>query len=510
MINTKITVQGTTFNDYQNARITRSTNDFNSSSDYTIRYDSPFGRHNNNFTVGEEIKVFANQDATATTNIFTGIVERIKFIGKGAQQKVELRGRDYSARLQDVTVEPSVFTNSEISTIVTNIISSYVFDITTTNVDVTGTKLKRIAFNHESVFDALTELAKLAGFIFFVDENKDLHFQQKENVSSGITLDNSNIANMVSNQTREGMANSVWVYGDRTLTGVTEVLNNDGSAWGGQAASVFQLTYKPHNTQVEVLGTTKIGGVFQMVTSTSGVDYWVSFEDRQIIFQSGTAIQTDSIPPSGGSVLINYDRDTPIVKQGDNDDSIAAFGKKVKVINDKSIKDPNTAVDILQSVLTNADPFRGMEITYKGWASIIPGNTVLVTLDDFGLTDVKVGILSVEYKFDKNTINSEKVIKFKLDKKIRDLTDELTDLRRRLSAIEAADRQDTDVITRLKQATGSLLIVGSHWEILSRTIVGSPLIWGSERYGVWNTGSWSTVADAFTSYSLLTSGGYQY
>ncbi len=476
MIETKITVEGITFNDYQNARVTRSTDDFNSSSDYTIRYDSPFGRHDDDFTVGNEIKFFADQDAAPTTNIFTGIVERIKFIGKGTQQKVELRGRDFSARLQDVTVEPSVFTNSEISTIVTNIMDDFVDDVTTNNVNVTSTTLPRIAFNHTTVFEALTELAKLAGFMFFVDENKDLHFEQKENISSGITLDNTNIIDMISNQTREGMFNNIWVYGDRSLTGITEVLTNDGSPWGGRSASEFLLTYKPHNTQVEVLGDTKIGGVFQMVSATSGIDYWVNFEDRQIIFQSGTAIQMDSIPISGGSVLINYDRDVPIVKTGDNDDSIALFGKKTKIINDKSIKDPNTALDILKKELEKGDPFRGMELTYQGWASITPGNTVEVTLSNFGLSTVTVGILSVEYKFDKNTVNSEKVIKFKLDKKILDITDQITDLRRRLTLIEAFDRQSSDVITRLKQAAGSFAVVGSHWEVSKTTQTGSTML----------------------------------
>jgi len=371
MIKTKINIQEVTFNDYQNARVTRSVSDFNSSSDYTIRYDSPFGRHDDDFNVGNEIKIFANQDAEPTTNIFTGIVETIKFIGKGAQQKVELRGRDFSARLQDATVLPVVFTDSEVSTIVTNIIQNNVpQDITTNNVNVTGTTLARIVFNHESVFDALTQLANLAGFHFYVDEDKDLHFEQKENLSSGIILDNTNIIDMVSNTTREGMANSIWVYGDRQLTGITEVLTNNGSPWGGAVGSEFLLTYKPHNTETNLLGSTLIGGILNMVVSpTSGIDYLINFEDRQIIFVSGT---------------------------------------------------------------------------------------------DLG-------------KFDKNTVNSEKVIKFKLDKKILDITDQITDIRKRIDAIESQDRQESDVITRLIQGTGSFQPIGSSWFVLTAEQTGSTM-----------------------------------
>lgn len=477
MIKTKINIQEVTFNDYQNARVTRSVSDFNSSSDYTIRYDSPFGRHDDDFNVGNEIKIFANQDAEPTTNIFTGIVETIKFIGKGAQQKVELRGRDFSARLQDATVLPVVFTDSEVSTIVTNIIQNNVpQDITTNNVNVTGTTLARIVFNHESVFDALTQLANLAGFHFYVDEDKDLHFEQKENLSSGIILDNTNIIDMVSNTTREGMANSIWVYGDRQLTGITEVLTNNGSPWGGAVGSEFLLTYKPHNTETNLLGSTLIGGILNMVVSpTSGIDYLINFEDRQIIFVSGTDLGYSTIPPSGGSVLMNYDREVPIVKFGENNNSINSFGKKVKVINDKTIRDPQTATDILQTELQKGDPFRGMEITTQDWFDITPGNTVIVTLNDFGLDNVSVGVLSVEYKFDKNTVNSEKVIKFKLDKKILDITDQITDIRKRIDAIESQDRQESDVITRLIQGTGSFQPIGSSWFVLTAEQTGSTM-----------------------------------
>lgn len=525
MIKTKVTVAGVTFDDYQNARVTRSTSDFNSSSDYTIRYDSPFGRHDNDFTVGNEIKIFADQDAEPTTNIFTGIVERIKFIGKGAQQKVELRGRDYSLRLQDITVEPVVYTDSEISTIVIDVINNNVpDDITTNNVDVTDTTLKRIAFNHLSVFEALTELAVLAGFMFYVDEDKDLHFEKKENVSSGISLDNSNITDMVSNQTREGMANSIWVYGDRQLTGVREVLNNDGSAWGGAPSSEFILTYKPHNTEVSILGSVKIGGVLGMTeTTTSGIqDYFVNFEDRKIITISGTQLGYSTTPPSGGSILMNYDRDVPIVKQGDDDASISLYGKKVKVINDKTIKDPDTATAILQKELELSDPFRGMELTYTGWASITPGNTVSVTLANFGLDEVIVGILSVEYNFDKNKVNSEKVIRFKLDRKILDITDQITDIRKRLTSIEAQDRQTSDIVTRLKQTTGSMMLIGSYWQISTKTM-GSSFVLGNQSTGSVDgiggirlgtlgseTGSISFLGDSRSPFTIITSGGYNY
>ncbi|KKK90220.1 hypothetical protein LCGC14_2725250, partial [marine sediment metagenome] len=78
-------------------------------------------------------------------------------------------------------------------------------------------------------------------------------------------------------------------------------------------------------------------------------------------------------------------------------------------------------------------------------------------------------------KFDKNTVNSEKVIKFKLDKKILDITDQITDIRKRIDAIESQDRQESDVITRLIQGTGSFQPIGSSWFVLTAEQTGSTM-----------------------------------
>lgn len=508
MINTKITINGTEHNDYQNLKVYKSVDAFNSAGNFIAILDSPFGRHANDFVVGEEVQIFADQDADPTTNIFTGVLEKVRFFSSGINQKVELSGRDYTLRLQDTTVEPVVYTQSEVSTIVTDIMNNNVPDITLTNVDVTTTTLPRIAFNHENAFDAIRQLADLSGFTFYVDEDKDLHFEEKQLISSGITLNNTNTIRNNYDTTRENMANSIWVYGDRQLTGVTEEINNNGSPWGGAPGSVFTLTYKPHNTEVNLLGSTRIGGVFGMIASaTSGIDYLVSFEDRQVIFVSGTSLGYSTIPASGGSAIINYDREVPIVKFGENTSSIGQYGKKVKVINDKTIKDPDTALSILFRELEKGDPFRGLEILYKGWDTFTPGDTINAVLDDYGLNETDIPILSVAYVFDANTVNSEKVITVKLDKKINDITDEITDLRRRLNAIEAQDRKETDVITRLLQGQGSTLVVGSYWEVRERDIEDSFILQNNDNSIIGT----SLLGDRRAgSYALLRSGGYSY
>jgi len=478
-IKTKVTIAGTIVPDYQNLRVIRSQSKQGISSRFNLIIDSPYGRHRDDYSVGNEIKIYADKYTDPSKNIFTGIVEEVKFEGKETSQVVILRGRDYTSRLMDVTVEPIVYSNSEISTIVTNIIDNEVDNITTTNVGVTETTLKRISFNHEPVFDALKQLAELAGFIFYVDENKDLHFEKEDSGSSGITFDNTNLLKVNFDTTREGMANRVWVYGDRQLYGVKEVIPTANLTTG----SIMTLLHKPRHTQVEISnfpGSLLQGGIFDMVVSpTSGPDYLVNFHDKQIVFVSGDSngIGYNTIPGVGGSAIINYDKEIPIVKFGENRASIAAYGPKEEIIMDKSIQDPIHAKNILFKALEDSDPIDKMEGTVKGWYDLTPGQTVTLNLNDFNIINREVGILEIQYDFDKNTIHSEKVIKLRLNNKMFDVTDKIRDLFQRMKDLESQDISTGDVITRLEMGTGNFSLIGSYWEIRTRTL-GSSFILG--------------------------------
>ena len=62
MIVTKITVDGDEYNDYQRAKVSKSTDQNNASSNFEVMYDSPFGRHATDFRVGQEIILYADED----------------------------------------------------------------------------------------------------------------------------------------------------------------------------------------------------------------------------------------------------------------------------------------------------------------------------------------------------------------------------------------------------------------------------------------------------------------
>ena len=505
-IKTKIEIEGTEYSDYKNLQVKKAMSNYNSSSSFSLRLDSPFGRHKSDFTVGNEIVIYAqNTKNTPTTKLLTGIIEKIKFNGSGTYQEVILSGRDYSARLQDASIEPSVFTDSEVSTIVTNLIQNFVSEVTFSNVNVTSTTLERIAFRHTSVFDAISELAELSSSFWYVDTDKDLHFEQKDSVSSGFTLDNTNILSTNYEQTREGMVNDVWVYGDKYLSGYEEVLTGDGG-------SVFTLLNRPHNTSLNYLGSPYKGGIWQLTsTPISGIEYYVNYFDRELIFISGTDLGYSSIITSGGSVVANYDREIPIVRHERDKTSIANYGKRTKVIQDDAIKDPTTATNIAAKEILKSDPMKGLEVDFRGWKDLVPGQTIRVTLDNFNIDNI-VGILNVDYNFTAERIRSNKVIKIRLDTKILDITDQIKELSNKVKKLESRSIVEQQTTTRYEEYDSDFSVVGSYWKTQKRTI-GSSFMLGHLVNGILGSpavsvvGSQLALGDSRGVFSIMTSGG---
>lgn len=411
--------------------------------------------------------------------IFTGILEDVNFTSRNQDDKIMLSGRDYTARLMDRTVEPEVYTNLLAGSIIKDIISKYTNNITTVNVNGSGAFIDRIAFNQKPVYDALRQLSELSGFTFYVDVNKDLHFEPIGSISSGFTFDSGNIITSDFNQQRDTLYNQIWVYGDRYLDGYKETFNA-GSPLGG---SIFTLTYKPHNTQVSVSGAIiQPGDIYLQATNPgSNIRYLVDYNDKRIIFTSGTN-QGANIPQSGNSVVVDYKRSLPIVKVGDNESSKAQYGTRVKVIVDKDIKDPETATQIMQSELEDlGNPATEGNLDIYGFYNVIPGNTVVVNMPNQNVSNITYNVLESTYDFSKENNLSDEVLSLKVSKKIKDFTDVMKQALLDIKKLQGNDISDSDVITRFQFTTGSVLIRQSGLFVSTSTSLGS-------QYHLWSTG----------------------
>lgn len=502
VINTKLTVNGTTISEAKDINVERNIGDFNAISNFTAEFDSPYGRNATKFSINDEVKIYADIDSPATTLIFTGIIETINFEGEGTQERLSISGRDYGAVLMDMTVQPIVFKERDAGEIAKVIIqSNSVGIVTTSNVDTSsGTTITKISFNHKNLFDALQELAKLSEYVWYVDENKDVHFEARSGVSSGETFDNTNVFAGDFKTDDKQIFNKVWVYGDRILTGATDV-------GGIGAGSVLKLTDKPHNTRVFVDSVLQEkGGILGVVdpSTDTGIKYAVDFQEKDIVFLSGTGVG-DNIPASGTSnIQVDYERSTPILKFRQDVPSIINYGPKTKVIIDRNIKNFEEANEKATSFLAeNKDIAIEGNLELKGIIDLTPGNTAIVNLPNFNISNQTYDILSVKYAFTKINCLDERVVRVTLNKKITDFVDTMKDQINRMRNVEAGPLEGT--LTRLETAIDTVP-VDSHWEVYGFNI-GSNFVLHSAKHGLFHDSN-SRIGKSDAGSTLFQSGGY--
>ena len=283
VIYTKLEINGIEYDKSSNINVERSIGDFNGTSNFEIKFNNDSGRFDDTFALNDEVVIYADKDSTpATTKIFTGVIENIDYTGSEQNESIRLSGRDYGAVLQDMTIQPVVFKEQDAGEIAKIIVETSALRlITTNNVEtLTGTTISKIGFNHKNIFDSLKELAELAGYYFYVDENKDVHFEVKGGISSGETFDNTNVTSSNFQTDDSSIFNKIWVYGDRILTGANDV-------GGIGAGSIFKLTDRPHNTRVSVDDVLQEkGGIIDMDNpfNVSGLKYVVDFNQKDIVF----------------------------------------------------------------------------------------------------------------------------------------------------------------------------------------------------------------------------------
>ena len=470
-------VDSVDYRDMESMQVVNSIGDNNTSSSFEAVFPNYNGLHKTDFNIGDDVQISAEKDVNPpTTLLFRGTVEDISFEGSGQTQKVRISGRDYSSRLMDVTVRPESYNNQEVSTIVIDIFDKYAGAGLTRSIDVTTTTLNHISFNHTPLFEALKQLAELSGFFFYVDTSRVLQFEKKGTTSSSTTLSNTgankNILRAQFKDNDTDLYNRVFVYGGKQLVATQETFTANGTG------SVFTVGNRPHNTKVTVSGGTtviKSGTIFELLARPSGVQYAVDFDQKQIIFLSGTATG-DNLPANNELITVDYEKSVPVAKFGESRSSIDSYGLREKIINDNTIIDPQQAAELVKSTLNlHKDPFKEGLITLQSIVSLTPGQTVIVNLPDFNITNVQYDILEANYIFNPWNNRYDEVLTVKVNKKIKDLTDTLKQIILDIKKLQAAQMGVVDIMTRLEFATGSLSMKVSDWRVRTRSL-GSTFI----------------------------------
>lgn len=514
---TTLTVNGNVITDTTNITLRRSMSDNISTG--RMEFDVPnwTGYHKGDFPAGTDVLLESDIDTNpATTDLFGGVITEVTFNGQGSNKEtMHVICRDYTSLLQRNIVDPEVYTNQEISLIVINLVQKYApTSFTTNNVSTTTVTLPRITFKGVSLFDALKQLAELAGsWFFYVDEAKNFFFRQKGKIfntgrtvagvpmSQFLTIDNTNATKSSFTTDVESVKNRVYVYGARQVINYpTENFTGDGTG------SVFTLKYSPTNTQVSVSGAQKKGDVYNGAqTTTSGPDFLVNYTDKQIIFLSGTSLGYTSIPGSLVTVAVTYGRTLPIVKLAEDFTSINNYGKRTMQIVDANINDATLATSIARNqILLHKDPKIMGTVTIKGVLKITPGNSCTVNLPYEGHTNESMVILEANYTF--NTINnqSEQVLQVKVGDRIQNILDVYKDMIVSQKKADLANVDTNSVTTRLISGGGSYGLQIPTWSVKTRVvddsfILGHPLngilgITNPSMIGFVQSGTWATGA----------------
>lgn len=470
MIYTKLEIDQVEYNDALDIAVSKTVDTSNGISTFKILFDNYAGRHSTDFEVHQEVIIYADKDSTpASTIVVKGVIEDIHFEGKGVKERLIITGSDYASLLRDIIADPRIFKDVEVSEIVTSLMSQNISSelISLNNINITSTTLDKITFTNISLFEALKQLAEISGFFFYIDNDRDLHFEERSTTSSGQTFDNTNVLDANFKTTDHDIYNRVTVYGDRQLTGAQEVfitgLDNVGSS--------YILEAKPSNVVVTVSGAINTqlqpGGVLNINNpAEDNIEYLVDYQARKIILTSGT-VGGDHVQTPNTVMVFDYQRSTPIASEKNNYGSQQDYGLKDKIIVDRNIKDPNEASTKAQSFLDeHAEPKTNGKLYIDGVLNVTPGNTANIYLPNFNQSGT-YSIVNSNYDFNSYNNHLNQVLTINLNKKIPNFIDRFKEQILRLRALEAAEVDSN--IMNIETGIGSVGVSGTY-KVIQRSI----------------------------------------
>ena len=191
------------------------------------------------------------------------------------------------------------------------------------------------------------------------------------------------------------------------------------------------------------------------------VKFLVDYQASQIILTSGLTAGYNTGWTGSISVIIDYQRSSPLVAIRQDTTSQTSYGEKHKIIIDRNIKDINEANDRANTILAEQkDPKVEVDIWIHGVVDVTPGNTAVVNIPFHNVSNQTYMILKANYLFNKKNNLSDNVLQLTLSRSLRDVLDYFKDHELRLRAIEGAD-VDTS-ITNLETSTGSIPVETSY------------------------------------------------
>jgi hypothetical protein len=264
---------------------------------------------------------------------------------------------------------------------------------TTNNVQTGNFNVPSIKFNYQQLTKALEALAKLIGWEWYVDADKDVHFFVQEPSLAPVALDDVsgqiNWPTLKIDVNLQNLKNSVFVLGgtyQKTFTSANavDVYETDG------VKQVFSLAYRYDKDSIEV--------TLDGAPLTVGIDQQADPSTVQVLYNpDGRFVRfTGGAEPAGQTLRVFGDASIPIVAHAKDAASIAEHGEYQDVIVDRQITSvPQAQQRAKAEILQFGRPL--YDVTFE---TLTPGcrlgQTVLLNSDAFGVTNLPLTIKRIE------------------------------------------------------------------------------------------------------------------
>ena len=242
---------------------------------------------------------------------------------------------DYTHDL-DGRLVVEVFENMTVLAIIQYLKANYLSNsVTINNVDVT-TVIKYAAFNYEYVSEVLRQLAELSGADWYIDYDKDIHFNIQKSESAPFNLSDTGgkyvYESLVVRRDLTQLRNIVFVRGGDFLGDtVTAAFDGNGSQ------RYFYLPYKMSDLTLTVTGVQKSVGV-DPIDDPTNYDAMHNFQEKTVFFRSDRIPRDTSALATNQKVRIGGSPNLPVIVKLKDQDSINTFTSREIVVVDERIK----------------------------------------------------------------------------------------------------------------------------------------------------------------------------
>lgn len=247
--------------------------------------------------------------------------------------------------------------------------------ITTTNVS-EGVTINQITFNYVPPSECITQIARLTGYNWFLDYNKDIHYFPLTTTTAPFNItDGTQVKGLQLSKNSISIRNRVYVRGGKYLSDnftYSVVADGEAIAW--------VLPDKPHEFTLTEDSVSKTVGI-KNIDDPLSFDYLLNFQEKYIEIASGT-------PPAQGTVLtMVYKYEIPILVALEDRASIDDIGVFEYAIFDPKISTIQQARDRATAELTDYANklIDGSFNTYV--SGFRAGQYIHIDRDDFGVDD---------------------------------------------------------------------------------------------------------------------------